>query len=98
MELRWDEKGEVVYASGDPYYLTCIRSSCKPFQASAAVKSGAVDAAGFSEDEIALMCASHNGEEIHVKQPNPCWINWDLLKMIFPVGPIHLMTSRPTMG
>ena len=62
-----DEKGEVVYASGDPYYLTCIRSSCKPFQASAAVKSGAVDAAGFSEDEIALMCASHNGEEIHVK-------------------------------
>lgn len=62
-----DEKGEVVYATGDPHYLTCIRSSCKPFQASASVKSGAVDAAGFSEDEIALMCASHNGEDIHVK-------------------------------
>ncbi|MBT3479319.1 MAG: asparaginase [Candidatus Marinimicrobia bacterium] len=62
-----DEKGVVVYASGDPHYLTCIRSTCKPFQASAAVKSGAVDAAGFSEDEIALMCASHNGEDIHVK-------------------------------
>jgi L-asparaginase II len=61
-----DEKGDVVYATGDPHYLTCIRSSCKPFQASAAVKAGAVEAAGFSEDEIALMCASHNGEEIHV--------------------------------
>ena len=61
-----DEKGDVVYATGDPHYLTCIRSSCKPFQASAAVKAGAVEAAGFSEDEIALMCASHNGEEVHV--------------------------------
>ncbi len=61
-----DEKGDVVYATGDLYYLTCIRSSCKPFQASAAVKAGAVEAAGFSEDEIALMCASHNGEEVHV--------------------------------
>jgi len=62
-----DENGAVVYATGDPHYLTCIRSSCKPFQASASVKSGAIDAAGFSEDEIALMCASHNGEDIHVK-------------------------------
>jgi len=26
-----------------------------------------VDDAGFSEDEIALMCASHNGEDIHVE-------------------------------
>ena len=61
-----DEKGDVVYAAGDPHYLTCIRSSCKPFQGSASVQYGAVDAAGFSEDEIALMCASHNGEDIHV--------------------------------
>ncbi len=62
-----DEEGEVVYATGDPHYLTCIRSSLKPFQAAAAVYAGAVEAAGFSEEEMALMCASHNGEEIHVK-------------------------------
>ena len=62
-----DQDENVVYSTGDPDYLTCIRSSLKPFQASAAVESGAVDDAGFSEDEIALMCASHNGEDIHVE-------------------------------
>ena len=62
-----DETGTVFYSTGDPYYPTCIRSSLKPFQAAAAVKAGAVDAAGFSDDELAMMCASHNGEDIHVK-------------------------------
>ena len=62
-----DETGTIFYSTGDPYYLTCIRSSLKPFQAAAAVKAGAIDAAGFSDDELAVMCASHNGEGIHVK-------------------------------
>ena len=62
-----DETGTVFYSTGDPFYLTCIRSSFKPFQAAVAVKAGAVDAAGFSDDELAIMCASHNGEDIHVK-------------------------------
>ncbi|MFQ6612642.1 MAG: asparaginase [Fidelibacterota bacterium] len=57
----------VVYQSGDPDYLTCVRSSLKPFQSAASVKTGAVAAAGFSAAELALMCASHNGETIHVE-------------------------------
>lgn len=59
--------GEIVYSVGDPNYLTCVRSSLKPFQAGASVRAGAVEAAGFSEQELALMCASHFGEDIHVK-------------------------------
>jgi len=62
-----DEDGKSIFSIGSPDYITCIRSSLKPFQASAAIKTGAVKTAGFSEGEIALMCASHNGEEIHVK-------------------------------
>jgi len=61
-----DEKDEIVFTTGDPYYLTCIRSSMKPFQAAAAIKAGAMDAAGFTEKEIALTCASHKGEDMHV--------------------------------
>ena len=61
-----DGKGEIVYSSGDPHYLTCVRSTLKPFQASAAVKEGATQAVKFTPVEIALMCASHNGEDIHV--------------------------------
>ena len=62
-----DETRQPFYSTGDPQYLTCIRSSLKPFQAAASVKAGAVDAAEFNDDELALMCASHKGEKMHVK-------------------------------
>ena len=62
-----DGKGQIVKNWGDPYYLTCVRSALKPFQAAAAVATGATSAAGFTSAELALMCASHNGEEIHIQ-------------------------------
>ena len=62
-----DDTGQPFYSTGDPQYLTCIRSSLKPFQAAASVKAGAVDAAEFNDEELALMCASHKGEKMHVK-------------------------------
>ena len=39
-----------------------LRSSAKPFIAAAALRAGAVDAFGFDERELALMCASHSAE------------------------------------
>jgi len=65
--LAIDEDGKIIFSTGNPNYSTCIRSSLKPFQASAAILEGATESAGFTNKEIALMCASHNGEEIHVK-------------------------------
>ena len=62
-----DEDGKIILSAGSPNYLTCIRSTLKPFQASTAIAAGATKAAGFNVAEIALMCASHNGEKIHVK-------------------------------
>ena len=62
-----NEAGEIVYSSGDADYITCVRSTLKPFQASAAVKEGATKTVGFNSEECTLMCASHNGEDIHVK-------------------------------
>ena len=61
-----DEDGKTIFFTGNPDLITCVRSSLKPFQASASILSGATEAAGFNREEIALMCASHNGEEIHV--------------------------------
>ncbi len=60
-----DADGKIVFNSGDPKYLTCIRSALKPFQAATAVQAGAT--ADFTSKELALLCASHSGEEIHVK-------------------------------
>ena len=62
-----DEDGKIIFSAGNPDYITCIRSSLKPFQASTVILSGATESLGFNKEEIALMCASHNGEEIHVK-------------------------------
>ena len=59
-------QGQIIYSTGDPHYMTCARSSLKPFQAAAVVNSGAADAAGYEERELALMCASHIGQDIHL--------------------------------
>lgn len=62
-----DEGGAVLWQAGDPRFPTCVRSTLKPFQASAAVRSGATEAAGFTTEELALMCASHSGEDKHLQ-------------------------------
>ena len=61
-----DEHGKTIFSTGNSDYTTCIRSSLKPFQASASILAGASESAGFTSEEIALMCASHNGEDVHV--------------------------------
>jgi len=44
-----------------------LRSTAKPLQALALVRSGAADAAGLTPVELTLACASHNGEDGHVE-------------------------------
>ena len=61
-----DEQGRVVAAIGDPGHVTFLRSTLKPIQALAVVASGAADAFGFDDAEVALMCGSHAGEPHHV--------------------------------
>jgi L-asparaginase II len=62
-----DGNGEIVSAIGDPKAVTFFRSASKPFQAMPFITSGAADVFGFSEEEIALACASHSGEQRHVR-------------------------------
>ena len=50
---------------GAPETVTYLRSSAKPHQAIPLLASGAADRFGFTEKEIALVCASHSGEAIH---------------------------------
>jgi L-asparaginase II len=58
--------GNVVAYLGAPQItVTFLRSSAKPFQALPLLVSGAADRFGFTDREIALVCASHNGEPIH---------------------------------
>ncbi|MBY5789182.1 asparaginase [Rhizobium leguminosarum bv. viciae] len=61
-----DGDGKLVFSLGDIEAAVFPRSSCKAMQALPLVESGAADAYGFGDKELALACASHNGEEEHV--------------------------------
>jgi len=60
-----DIQGRLVAAYGDPRSVTYLRSTAKPFQAIPLVESGAAAAYGFTPREIALVCASHLGQDFH---------------------------------
>lgn len=62
-----DGTGKTVASLGDPATVTYFRSACKAFQAIPFITSGAADAFGFTDDEIALAVASHSGEPMHVE-------------------------------
>lgn len=55
----------LIHHFGDPHLTSLARSTIKPFQALALVTSGAADAFGFDARELALACASHNGDDEH---------------------------------
>ncbi len=60
-----DPAGRIVASSGDPQLVTFWRSSAKFFQAVPLVAEGGADALGVTQEELALVCASHNGEDRH---------------------------------
>lgn len=60
-----DAAGTVRFSRGDTLSAICPRSSLKPLQTLALVESGAAEAFGLGDEEIALACGSHTGETIH---------------------------------
>jgi len=62
-----DADGGVVLALGDIDRPIFPRSAIKALQALPLVETGAADRYGLTAPEIALACASHNGEEEHVR-------------------------------
>lgn len=60
-----DIAGSVVLRAGDIQHAVYARSAIKPLQALALVESGSADSFAVTEPEIALACASHNGEPRH---------------------------------
>jgi L-asparaginase II len=61
-----DARGKLVASLGNPKQPVYLRSAAKPFQALALVCSGAADAFGVTEEELALICSSHSGEARHI--------------------------------
>lgn len=62
-----DSTGRLLYSVGDPSRMTLARSAAKPAQALAIAETGAFERFNFTDEEIALTCASHSSEERHIK-------------------------------
>ncbi|MER9227084.1 asparaginase [Mesorhizobium sp. M0437] len=63
----FDADGKPVWEIGDTAQPVFPRSAVKAIQALPLVESGAADAYGFGDRELALACASHSGEPSHVE-------------------------------
>jgi len=63
-----DAGGTIRFALGDVESPVYTRSALKPIQALPLIESGAADAFGVSDEEVALACASHSGEAMHVSR------------------------------
>ncbi|MBC8056733.1 MAG: asparaginase, partial [Rhizobiales bacterium] len=62
-----DADGAVVASLGDIERPVFPRSAVKVLQALPLVASGAAERLGLTDDELALACASHGGEEVHAQ-------------------------------
>lgn len=62
-----DASGKTLFEAGDAERPVFPRSAVKALQALPLVESGAADAYGFGDRELALACASHSGEPPHAE-------------------------------
>lgn len=62
-----DPEGHVIASVGPDSLVTSTRSTIKPIQAIPFITSGAADHFSVDERELAVVCASHEGEPIHTE-------------------------------
>jgi L-asparaginase II len=86
-----DAAGALVLALGDVERPVYGRSAIKPLQALPLIESGAADAYGLDAREIALACASHRGEKMHVAAVE-AW----LARLGLGVGDLECGAHAPT--
>lgn len=91
-----DWQGNLLSAVGNPRdKVTFIRSSSKPIQALTVVEAGATEHFGLGEAEIAVMCASHGGEDRHVETVRGILAKIGLSEAALQCG-THLPAHKPT--
>ena len=59
--------GEIIFELGNSNQICYPRSAMKFVQAMPLIEMGGIDKFGFSQEEIAIMCGSHNGELDHLR-------------------------------
>lgn len=62
-----DKDGKIIFSKGNPNEINFPRSSAKLMQAMVPLSLGAVEKFNLSPKEVAQICASHSGEDFHIK-------------------------------
>ncbi|MES2321940.1 MAG: asparaginase [Pseudomonadota bacterium] len=62
-----DRAGKLLWYAGNPDQMSFTRSALKPFQALPFVLADGPARLGLSQGELAMLCASHSGEDKHVQ-------------------------------
>ncbi|MFW5986110.1 MAG: asparaginase [Halanaerobiales bacterium] len=92
-----NNEGELRGKVGDENTVTYWRSAAKPLQALPVIFSGAADRYGFTDKELAVMAASHNGEDRHTAAVNSILEKIDLPESALDCGihpPLHKETAN----
>lgn len=82
-----DAQGTVINSWGDPDLIFLPRSAVKIIQALPLVESGAADAFGLTDRQLALACSSHISSEIHVQAVRDWLQSLDLKDSDLACGP-----------
>ncbi len=92
-----DSEGRPVYSLGDIEKITYWRSAAKPIQVLPVIYSGAYKKYNFTDQELAILSASHNGEEEHIQLVNSVLAKINLTEKDLQCGiclPAHKPTAR----
>ena len=92
-----DGRGRLLATAGDPATEVVLRSTAKPAQVLALLDSGAAERFGFSDEEIAVMIASHGGEPFHVSTVRSILARIGLDESALKCG-AHAPYHRPSAG
>jgi len=92
-----DAKGNLLASAGDPYTVTYLRSTAKPFQALPFLEDGGKEFYHLEDKDIALICSSHSGTDEHYQaaiqlQTKTGVLESDLLCGVHP--PLHEPTAQ----
>lgn len=65
-----NENNEIIYSIGNVDQICYPRSAMKLIQVIPLLENGGMEKFGFTLEEIALMCGSHNAEKEHIRVLN----------------------------
>ncbi len=88
-------QGTLIASLGDPGLITFMRSSSKPLQALPLLENGGMDAFNLTLQEVALMCASHEGSDEHVRVVKEIQVKTGVVESDLMCG-THPVSDRAT--